>query len=327
ELSPWSNWSKVVLAPAPVPVIGLSLSKPQTTAPQKYIVPKIEEEILVFDKRLSSVVPGKITGENKTYELKGIDLAMKLHYIKGLYFFTNTLTSGSEGENATSSFINIQEIKKPMFDWLISYFKASGRIRLSSLETGDRPSIKLNDAGIRIVEARSSKSIDEWLTMENFPAFNHQLVYHNVLGPDLAFSPLICIQVTWFKCGGISMGLSWAHVLGDGLSASEFMNMLGQYIQGHLQKPETLVHVDHPQSNYPPSDPAQEPITVKRVNPVDNHWALPTNCKIGTHIFHLTSQQLSKLHSAVHNSERNEISTTIQSFEVITAIIWKSIAK
>lgn len=150
-------------------------------------IPRVEEENLVFDIKISSVVPGKITGENKTHELKGIDLAMKLHYLKGLYFFTNN------GLSSTISVLSIHEAKKSMFDCLIPYFMACGRIRMS--ETSDRPTIKLNDAGVRVVEAKSSKTVDEWLAMEDFLSLQDHLVYNHVLGPDLPFSPLVCLQV------------------------------------------------------------------------------------------------------------------------------------
>ncbi|KAL2941377.1 Protein ECERIFERUM 2 [Bienertia sinuspersici] len=82
-----------------------------------------------------------------------------------------------------------------MYDWLTSCFMTCGRIAMSSEGNGDRPSIKLNDAGIRMIEARSSKTVDEWLAMEDFLSLQHLLVYNHSLGPDLFFSPLVCLQV------------------------------------------------------------------------------------------------------------------------------------
>ncbi|KAL2893089.1 Protein ECERIFERUM 2 [Bienertia sinuspersici] len=258
-------------------------------------------EKLVSDMRLSSIVPGKITGENKTYELKGIDLAMKLHYINALYFFNNTNiinatsiepeinnNSNSNNNGCKRILMSVDEMKAaPMYDWLISYFMTCGRIRVSSEETGDRPSIKLNDAGIRMIEAHSIKTVDEWLAMEDFLGLQDHLVYNHALGPDLPFSPLVCLQ-----------------------------HPKTLSLQDPLQKP-----------NHQPSSPAQEPMSVKRVNPVGNHWVIPTNCKIGTHTFHLTSKQLDELRSKVYGSNNISDDVTGQSFELITAILWRSIAK
>ncbi|XP_021776348.1 protein ECERIFERUM 2-like [Chenopodium quinoa] len=288
------------------------------------------ENNLVYDIKISSVVPGKIAGENRTYELKGIDFAMKLHYLKGLYFFNNPNNTSDNEEGKKTSFISILDIKKVMFDRLVVYFKTCGRIRVSSSETGERASIKLNDAGIRIVEAQSSKTVEEWLALEGFLSLQDQLVYNDDgLGPDLPFSPLVCLQVTWFKCGGISVGLSWAHILGDAFSAVEFMNTLGHYIQiqgSNKEKPKLISLQDPPQSEYPLSKSTREPISVKRVDPVGSHWVLPFNSKIGFHTIHLNSNQLGELHSMVHGTKMND-NCTSQFFEVITSIMWKSIAK
>ena len=153
-------------------------------------VPKVEKDKLVYDIKLSSVVPGRVSGENESHELKPIDLAMKLHYLKGLYFFPNNKTNN----NDNNSLISIGELKKSMFEWLVSYFMTCGRICLSS-DPRARPLIKLNDAGVRIIEARSGKTVHEWLAMEGFPSLQDQLVYAHTLGPELGFSPLVFIQV------------------------------------------------------------------------------------------------------------------------------------
>lgn len=132
------------------------------------------------------------------------------------------------------------------------------------------------------------------------------------------------------------MGLSWAHILGDAFSASEFMNMLGQYMQGspgqsltsHHQQPKIICLQDPPQPEYPPPNTTREPVSVKRVNPVGSHWVIPsTNCKIGTFTFNLSPKQVDQLHSRVHGSKMNDNNSTSPCFEVITTIMWKSIAK
>ncbi|WP_411026270.1 acyltransferase, partial [Salmonella sp. s58078] len=93
-----------------------------------------------------------------------------------------------------------------MFEWLDLYYPASGRIRRS--ENG-RPFIKCNDGGVRIVEAKCDRSIDEWLGSKDRCKNDEQLVPSQVLGPELEFSPLVYLQFTRFICGGLSVGLSW----------------------------------------------------------------------------------------------------------------------
>lgn len=134
---------------------------------------------VVYGQRLSSVVPAKVTGDNKDFELTNMDLALKLHYIKAVYFFQSEAVRG----------VSAHDLKEPMFRCLEFYFTASGRIRRSE-ETG-RPFIKCNDGGVRVVEAQCDKTVHEWLASND----HHSLAYDQVLGPDLPFSPLIFVQV------------------------------------------------------------------------------------------------------------------------------------
>ncbi|KAB2628758.1 protein ECERIFERUM 1 [Pyrus ussuriensis x Pyrus communis] len=211
--------------------------------------------------RLSTVVPAtRIGDENRVHEVTNIDLAMKLHYIKGVYFFKNEAVEG----------LTIYDLKKPMFQLLQLYFTASGRIRRS--ETG-MPFIKCNDSGVRIVEAHYEETVDEWSAraMDDSSLFDG-LAYNQALGPDLGYSPLVFLHSLGLKCGGMAVGLSWANVLRDAFSASAFMNMWGKIIAG--QVPWKLLHVPLPGKPESPSlsSVPETPFSVKRVDPVGDFW-------------------------------------------------------
>jgi hypothetical protein len=135
----------------------------------------------VCNIKLTTVVPATQSGENKVSELTDMDLAMKLHYIQGVYFFTSEAVEG----------LTPKDLKGPFFRCLALFFTASGRVRRS--ETG-RPFIKCNDSGVRIVEADCDQTIEEVLTTKDH-SFHGTLAYAQVLGPELAFSPLVIIQV------------------------------------------------------------------------------------------------------------------------------------
>lgn len=274
---------------------------------------------LVYGTKLSSVAPGTVTGEGRAQELTGQDLAMKLHYLRGVYFFDKEVVAGS----------TIYDLKKPMFGWLIHFFTACGRIRIS--EDGDegepgRPFIKLNDGGIRIVEAQCSKSLKEWLAMEECCSFSDEfLVYGHALGPDLFFTPLVFLQFTWFQCGGVSVGLSWAHVLGDPFSATSFMTLLGHFMRPNTpSKPLPLPGLKKPE--YPVPSPAQQPSSIKRVNPVGSLWvAPPTATRMLSHTLHFSQKDLDRLRSSIQEDPTKY--GRIRTFDLISAAIWKSLAR
>ena len=70
------------------------------------------------------------------------------------------------------------------------------------------------------------------------------------------------MQVTRFKCGGISLGMSWAHILGDAFSASDFINSWCQYMASHklnepLALPKSLTKIEKPDN---PTQLDKEPL-------------------------------------------------------------------
>lgn len=140
-----------------------------------------QEESPVHDIRLSSVGPGRVSGTDVFHYPDGLDLAMKLHYLRVVYFFESEAAQG----------VSIMKIKETMFPWFNHYFITCGRFRRS--ESG-RPFIKCNDCGARFIEAKCEKTLDEWLEMEDWP-LQKLLVSHQVIGPELSFCPPILLQV------------------------------------------------------------------------------------------------------------------------------------
>lgn len=152
------------------------------------MVPPINEEdgdrSSLYDVKTSTVVPASSTGEDKMHQFSSLDLAMKLHYVTTVHFFGADAVEG----------LGIQDFKLSMFYWLQAYYPICGRIRRLD---GGRPFLKCNDSGVRIVEAKCTKTLAEW--MESTVAGDHHrlLVYHQpVLAHDFGFTPLVLLQVT-----------------------------------------------------------------------------------------------------------------------------------
>ena len=126
------------------------------------------------------------------------------------------------------------------------------------------------------------------------------------------------VQVTRFKCGGISLGLNWAHVLGDALSATEFMNRWGPIVSG-LQPNNKAPNI--PKSDTEIEGSKKESPSVKRVDPVGDHWITSNNCQMVTFSFHITATQLANLRAEISGHNQFPI------FESICAIIWHCVVK
>ncbi|RWW31887.1 hypothetical protein GW17_00003468 [Ensete ventricosum] len=141
-----------------------------------------QEKTVIYDHRISTVVPATVTGNAVLHELTTMDLIMKLHYQRAVYYFNQTEIIDA---------ITIADLKNPMFLWLNIYYPMAGRIRRA--ESG-RPLIKCNDCGLRIIEAKCTRTLGEWLDVESSSRWR-LLVPDKVLGPDLQFSPMAYMQV------------------------------------------------------------------------------------------------------------------------------------
>jgi Transferase family len=138
----------------------------------------------IYGHKRSTVVPASVTGE-VNHDLTNMDLAMKLHYLRGVYYFNKSDIVDS---------LTVLKMKEPIFHLLDIYYQISGRIRRPE-EPGSRPFVKCNDCGVRIVEATCNVTLDEWLNDKEFLSRCMHLVPVEVLGPNLKFSPATYIQV------------------------------------------------------------------------------------------------------------------------------------
>lgn len=118
------------------------------------------------------------------------------------------------------------------------------------------------------------------------------------------------------------MGLSWAHVLGDIHFASYFINMWGKIMAGHKIGPPPILAQYKQMETSPPK--RNEPLSVKRVNPVGDQWVPCTTTKMESYSFHISAIQLGQLQSKVSGPTK---SVPVPPFESLCAIIWQSVAR
>lgn len=270
---------------------------------------------LVYGLKISSVGPGRVTGSDSTYEPTNLDLAMKLHYHRLVYLF--------ESKTVEEGGLTVARFKETAFTWLAYYYESCGRFRRSE-QTG-RPYIKCNDCGVRFVEARSSKTVEEWVELNLKDASRLRLlVPSQVLGPELTFSPPVFIQVTYLKCGGVALGMGIAHVLGDFFSVSEYMNFWAKTLSGY--QPTHSPNLNKLKAHEPksPNSAGPEALTLKRVDPVGDHWVVTSPSKMGTFSFQLTSTQLAHLQTKVSGLKGPRASPY---FETLCGVIWQAVAK
>ncbi|GJY45153.1 eceriferum 26-like protein [Tanacetum coccineum] len=268
-----------------------------------------KEESPIYDVKISTVGPGYVSGQGVVQELNGMDLAMKLHYIRNVYYFRRPALEG----------LTIINIKETMFYWLNHAYIPCGRFRKSD---SGRPSIKCNDCGVRLIEAKCKMSLDEWLQSKDDEG--HKLLVPNqFLGPDLPYSPLVLMQLTKFECGGTSVGISWAHVLGDVFSAVGFTNLWG--LATSKKYPAEPLRMAHPiNEGHESKVPAKDMVAIKRVGPVGDHWVTTNDMKMETYSFYVSKPDLTRVQSKICGDKDHQ---QIPPFESICTLVWQSVAK
>ncbi|KAI3668752.1 hypothetical protein L1987_88235 [Smallanthus sonchifolius] len=271
------------------------------------VLPK--EEGPIFDIKISTVGPGYVSGHGAVQELTGMDLAMKLHYIRTVYYFPSQAFEG----------FTILNIKETMFYWMNHAYIPCGRFRKSD---SGRPYVKCNDCGVRLTEARCNMSLDEWLESRD-DARHKFVVPSQVLGPDLLYSPPVLMQLTKFKCGGIAVGVSWAHVLGDIFTAAAFMNLWGQATNNKYPTQPLIMAYSNSEAQNSKS-PVKDPLSVKRVGPVGDHWVTSNDTKMETYSFYVPWAELTRIQSKICGDKDHQ---QIPPFESICAVVWQCVAK
>ncbi|MED6180231.1 hypothetical protein PIB30_008425 [Stylosanthes scabra] len=139
---------------------------------------------------------------------------------------------------------------------------------------------------------------------------------------------------TWFKCGGLCVGLSWSHVLGDFFSAFNFITKWSHMVTaGHV--PPTSLHVPNPlnpnnedlleslNTNNNSFQDSEIPI-LKRVTILDGErWIAATATNIVTRTFYVSYKQLQ--HLVTTQEESRNITNSY--FEIVSAVFWKCVAQ
>lgn len=146
----------------------------------------MEKGTLFHSLKLSSIGPADVTGPDAVFEPENIDLAMKLHYLRGIYYFRAPAFAG----------FTLWSVKEPIFSWLNQFPAPCGRFRRG--ESG-RAFVKCNDCGARLIQTTCDKTLDEWMEMvakeEDGTSLEDLLCEKHFVGPELQFSPIFYLHV------------------------------------------------------------------------------------------------------------------------------------
>ncbi|KAI7731855.1 hypothetical protein M8C21_032219 [Ambrosia artemisiifolia] len=254
------------------------------------------------------VRPAEETPTRKLW-ISSLDLMAPNYHTPVVYFYR---------PNGAANFFDTKVMKDALSRVLVAFYPMAGRF---IHDQHGRVEIDCQGQGVLFLEAESDGMVDD------FGDFAPQMEFLKLV-PAVDYSlgiesfPLLVLQVTYFKCGGVSLTVAMHHYLADGPSALHFINTWADMAHGlditlppfidrtllrALDPPQPVFeHVEyHPYPTMPLQVPSDETNTVYS-------------------IFKLTRDQLNLL-KAKSKEDGNTISYS--SFEILSGHVWKCVCK
>ncbi|XP_073317598.1 shikimate O-hydroxycinnamoyltransferase-like [Primulina huaijiensis] len=263
-----------------------------------------------IDVKNSTVVAPAAATPNVSLWIANVDVVAASYHLSSVYFYRPT---GAE------DFFDPAVLKEALGRVLVPFYPLAGRLKRDG---NGRLEIDCKAEGVLFVEAECEGVVDDFgdfaPTMELrrlIPAVDYT--------PGISSYPLSVLQVTYFKCGGVSLGVGMQHNVLDGISGLHFINTWSDMARGlditispFIDR--TLLRArDPPQPQFEHIE-YQPPPSMKLTSQSDK------SPKIAVSIFKLTRDQLNALKSK-SKDEGNTV--TYSSYEMLAGHIWRSTCK
>ncbi|CAL9099438.1 unnamed protein product [Musa acuminata var. zebrina] len=244
-------------------------------------------------RRSTMVRPAEPTPRRQLWN-SNLDLVVPRFHTPSVYFYR---------PDGSADFFDAAVMRDALARALVLFYPMAGRL---GRDEDGRIEIDCNGQGVLFVEADTGASVDDFgdfaPTMEL-----KQLIPKVDYTDDISAFPLLVLQVTYFKCGGVSLGVGMQHHVADGFSGLHFINSWSDVARGVgiAVRPfidRTLLRArDPPTPSYPhveyqPAPPmknAPPATTSPPINSVKAAGAAAT----AVNIFKLTRAQLNLLKS------------------------------
>ncbi|KAK6127931.1 hypothetical protein DH2020_038360 [Rehmannia glutinosa] len=236
-----------------------------------------------------------------------VDLVVPNFHTPSVYFYRPT---------GAADFFDAAVLKAALGRALVPFYPMAGRLKRD--EDG-RIEIDCNAEGVLFVEAESDGAVDDYGDFA--PTLElRRLIPAVDYSQGISTYPLLVLQVTYFKCGGVSLGVGMQHHVADGFSGLHFINTWSDMARGlDVTVPpfidRTLLRArDPPQPQFKHIE--YQPAPAMKTN--TNANKIP---ETAVSIFKLTRDQLNALKA---KSKENGNTVTYSSYEMLAGHVWRS---
>ncbi|CAM0951419.1 unnamed protein product [Alopecurus aequalis] len=169
------------------------------------------------------VVPSEATPRRALW-LSNLDLGARNGYSPTVYFFH----APSGGGGLPEPFFDVGVLRAALARALVPFYPFAGRLGVGR---GGRAEIDCNAEGALFVVARSEAALDDFEAGFT-PSKAMRDMFVPPYDPAGAEAPLLMLQVTFFRCGGVALGTAMHHFVIDGRSAFHFIQTWASIARG-----------------------------------------------------------------------------------------------
>ncbi|KAL3736898.1 hypothetical protein ACJRO7_025781 [Eucalyptus globulus] len=244
-----------------------------------------------------------------TQWLANVDLMVPTLHTPSVYFYRPT---------RSDDFFDSRVLKEALSKALVLFYPMAGQLKRD--ENG-RIEIDCNAKGVLFfVEAATSSVVDDF---GDFATLELRKLIPTVdYSGGISSDPILVLQVTYFKCGGVSLGVGMQHHVADGLSGLHFVNTWSDLARGlDVKLPpfidRTLLRARSPPQPQFPHIEYQSPPAL-RVSPETTNSA-PDSTTVS--ILRVTREWLDNLKTQAELDNGN--TTRYSSYEILAGHVWR----
>ncbi|KAK4424822.1 Stemmadenine O-acetyltransferase [Sesamum alatum] len=233
----------------------------------------------------------------RTLRLSYLDQLMPSFYVPLLFFYQADELRGL----TTSNHVQIsQKLKQSLSNTLSSFYPLAGSIKGNTV-------VDCDDSGVDFIQAGVNTQLMDATRELDTDNLKHYLPVDPTTGEERT---LVVVQVTFFGCGGVIIGMCMSHKIADFASIMAFINEWAATCRGEVEHPSVSFDLA---SYFPPRD-----------FPGSDFWqsSCATNEKFVTKRFVFDEKKLAVLKEAAAGSVKDPTRV-----EVVSAFIWKQFRK
>ncbi|XP_039173445.1 omega-hydroxypalmitate O-feruloyl transferase-like [Eucalyptus grandis] len=224
-----------------------------------------------------------------------------------------------KGEGRGSCSTATETIRASLAEVLVDFYPFASRLVMGS---DGKMAATCTGEGVLFVEAMSDEDIGMLgdISVIN-PGTLRKLVKHSDGAQTIVEEPLLTVQVTTFKCGGITVDIVMNHVLVDGKALADFLTCWSDVARG--RSPSILPFLDR--SVLCPRRPPRVDLPHHEYAPIDQPSERTIDPQTKPHVyrsFHFEPHTLIQLKKVSTITTHDGSTIVPTSFEVISALVW-----